>query len=359
MRLTREVAHATLATLGAGLALVLSASGATAGVLTYTCDPNIGAAVCTTLNTTIAGLYDSTFTNVSADIYIQLGTTGLGEGENPENVIPYSTYLSDYAANAAASGNPKQASALASLHTFATPVYAGSSVQISGALGLALGIPASSLLGFDASGIAGCTLSSAGCYEDVITITNDPTTPLFFRQGTIAPDAFDFFTVVEHETDEGLGTVSCIETQDPTLQNNCDGNESAADLFRYQSPGHLIPDSALSTTPGAYLSADGGVTNALGPGVSYNTLPNGEDYGDFPTDLGCPTAPYVQDGEACAGFPGLDITNDGGPEINILNTVGFDVPTSVTAPVPEPGTLALFGLGVAGLAVLRRRQRAA
>jgi PEP-CTERM motif len=325
---------------------------ASAGSLTYTCDPSIGAATCNYLNTTIAGLYNSTFTNLNADIYITYGTTGLGSGENPINAIPYSTYLSDYATNAAASGNPNQATALTSLNNYATPVYSGTSVQISGALGEALGISASDLLGFDSAGNSGCTLSSAGCYEDVLTITSDPSTLLFYRSGSIDPDAYDFYSVVEHETDEAFGTVSCIETQDPTLMNNCDGNESAADLFRYQSFGNLIPDSSLSTTPGAYLSYNGGVTNALGTGVFYNTLSNGDDYGDFVGSYGCPTAPYIQDGEGCPGFAGLDITNDGGAEINMLNTVGFDLNTSA---VPEPSTFVLIGAGLGILGILHRR----
>jgi hypothetical protein len=338
-----------LAGIGFGAAL------ASAGTLSYTCDPSIGAATCTYLNTTIAGLYNNTFTNLNANIYITYGTTGLGQGESPNNVISYSTYLSDYTTNAAASGNPNQATALTSLNTYATPAYAGSSVQISGALGEALGISANDLIGFDSAGNSGCTLSAAGCYEDVLTITNDPSTLLYYRNGVIDPDAYDFYSVVEHETDEALGTVSCIETQDTTLMNNCDGAESASDLFRYQSAHNLIPDSSLSTAPGAYLSYDSGVTNALGAGVFYNTLTNGEDYGDFVGNYGCPTAPYVQDGEGCPGFAGLDITNDGGAEINMLNTVGFDLPASS---VPEPATFVLFGVGLGFLGMLHQRRRA-
>ncbi len=340
--------------LAAAAGLAFGASLASAGGISYTCDPSIAASTCAYLNTTVAGYYNNTFSNVTADIYITYGTTGLGQGENPDNTISYSTYLSDYAANAAASGNPNQASALTSLNTYASPVYAGTDVEISGALGEALGISANNLLGFDSAGNPGCTLSAAGCYEDVLTITNDPTTPLYYRMGTIASDAYDFYSVVEHETDEALGTVSCIETQDPTLMNNCDGAESAADLFRYQSAGNLIPDSAFSTTPGAYLSYDGGVTNALGNGLFFNTLPNGEDYGDFVTDFGCPTAPYVQDGEACPGFANLNITNDGGAEINILNTVGFDVQSAPST--PEPGTMALLAIGAGILAAYQFRR---
>jgi hypothetical protein len=44
----------------------------------------------------------------------------------------------------------------------------------------------------------------------------------------------------------------------------------------------------------------------------------------------------------------------------ILGTVGnFIDDVKVTAAVPEPGTLALFGLGLFGLAAARRRNNAA
>jgi hypothetical protein len=59
--------------------------------------------------------------------------------------------------------------------------------------------------------------SAAGCYNGIITITNDPSTILYYREGTINPDAHDLYRIVEHETDEVLGTASCIDTTGPTL----------------------------------------------------------------------------------------------------------------------------------------------
>jgi len=53
----------------------------------------------------------------------------------------------------------------------------------------------------------------------------------YFRSGSIGPSQYDFFTTVEHETDEIIGTSSCAF-------NSCGGSHIApADLFRYQSNG--------------------------------------------------------------------------------------------------------------------------
>jgi hypothetical protein len=200
-------------------------------------------------------------------------------------------------------------------------------------------------------------------------VTNDPGTPLYYDNlgGPEPSGAYDFYTTVEHETDEVLGTSSCISTQGVSLSDGCDsfgaGTPSAADLFRYSAPGALVLNSALSTAPGAYFSYDGGTTNgAIGVGGSpkyYNTLNNGNDYSDYVSSSpDCGTNQAVQDAEGCPGEDaGLNILNDGGSEIKILNAVGYDLtPATTTAATPEPGTIILLASGMAALAGYRRRR---
>ena len=61
----------------------------------------MSAGACNTLNTTIAGLYSSAFTNVNASIYITLGNTGLGESEWQYDLVSYSRFRDALAAAAA------------------------------------------------------------------------------------------------------------------------------------------------------------------------------------------------------------------------------------------------------------------
>lgn len=358
-------------------AMVFAASLANAGGLTYTCNGNVDqteAGTCAYLNNTIASLYNNTFTNLNADVYIQMGITGLGAGEAPNNSISYSAYVGALTANSVASGNPVQIAAVAALAANDNSVYGNGSVEITSALGSALGL--SGLTGFYTNGDY-CMLGvDANCYNDILTITTpanlssetDGSQVLWWRQegGSIPANTYngitviayyDFYSIVEHETDEALGTASCIETQTQPLASNCDyggpnfgapgsNTPSAVDLFRYSGVGGtLVPDSALSTTSGAIFSYDGGLTNGAN-GAVYNTLNNGEDYADYASNC-----KFVQDATGCLG-QSLDITTDGG-EINILNAVGYDVVST-----PEPGTIALVGIGLLAVGVHRRRRRA-
>ena len=80
--------------------LAVAALGATlpafGGTILFTCNANIDATVpgtCGTLNTTITGLYASTFTNANASIFIQYGATGLGASNQFQETVSYSAYL--------------------------------------------------------------------------------------------------------------------------------------------------------------------------------------------------------------------------------------------------------------------------
>jgi hypothetical protein len=337
--------------LAAGLAL--SAALASASGISYVCAPGVAASTCNYLNTTVAGLYSSTFTNANADIYVQYGATGLASTSSVTNYETYASFVAALAANTNKSA--LQVSALASLGTYAAGPYGSGDVGISTALGAALGF--TGLNGVNAAGTSACAFGTAGCYNASITVTNDPSTPLFYRTGTETASEYDFYSALEHETDEVLGTASCISTNSTPLSDGCGaGTPSAVDLFRYSSAGKLVLDSSLSTAPGAYFSYNGGVMNGA-DGNIYNTLDNGDDYADFVSN--CPGGPLsVQDAEGCPGTSGLDITNDGGAEINILNAVGYDLNPHAVTGVPEPSALFLLGAGFSALGWYRLRRRA-
>jgi hypothetical protein len=338
-------------------AMTFGVSFASAGIITYTCDPTIDATMagtCAYLNTVVAGNYNSTFTNANSNIYIQMGITSLGSSTSGFlNLIPYATYRADLAATAR--GNAVDATALASLPAMEPPLYSGGQIEVTSALGAALGISNSDLFGTTASG-AICHPGTAGCYNGIITITTPAnlssatggTQFLFWNQtgGSQPSNAYDFYTVVEHETDEVLGTSSCITTGGGVLADGCGtSNAAAVDLFRYSGSGSRV---FISQTPGAYFSYDGGATNGAA-GAAYNTLANGEDYADFATNCA-----HVQDATACLGTA-FDITDDGGAEINILDAVGYNTAVSAT---PEPATMVLLGAGLAFLGVFSRRRPA-
>lgn len=345
--------------------LIFCASVACASTLTYTCDPTVDATTagtCAYLNTQIASLYTSTFVNVSADIYIEQGITTLATSETGESFVPYSDYQS--ALSDASSGKGVDVAALAALNSFDTAVYGSDNVVMTSALAGALGF--TGVGGLTASG-ANCTIGvDAGCYNGIIIVTTpanlaseQPGQSLYYRQsgGSITSGAFDYYSLVERETDELLGTMSCVATKG-SLTDPCDagtgapagtGTPSAADLFRYGSAGNLVLDSAsLGSGPAtaAYFSYDGGVTNGAG-GAAFNTAANNQSYADFTA-----SCTWVQTAAGCLGHS-LNITTDGNAEINMLDAVGYNLNAA-----PEPGTLALLGAGLAAACLRRHLRRA-
>ena len=357
--------------------MAFSASLADAGTVSYTCDPSVAAATCNYLNTTVAGNYGSTFTNANANIYITYGTTGLAQSEQYFNFVTYDQYVAAF--TSITSPSPVQVSALSALGTYDAGPYGSGNVNVTLALAAALGITGDiqgGAAGITSSG-GECTPGTAGCYNAIVTVTNDPGTPLYYDNlgGTEPSDAYDFYGVVQHETDEVLGTSSCVGTAGSVnpaglvtrsilkgvknvfhftnpdgsvgLSDGCgSGVPSAVDLYRYSGAGDLVLDSSLSTAPGAYFSYNGGSTNGAngkaGTPKVYNTLANGDDYADFLSSTpDCGTDIAVQDAEGCPGEDaGLTILNDGGGEINILNAVGYSLATTTVGTViPSPTSL--------------------
>lgn len=328
--------------------LAVAALGATlpafGGTILFTCNANIDATVagtCGTLNTTITGLYASTFTNANASIFIQYGATGLGGSNQFQETVSYSAYR---AALTAHESGANDVTAVGSL-TLGNPVVPGNGVAVTSALAAALGLPGG--IGITTSNTT-CTPGNPGCYNGIITLSNTPGT-FYYRSGAQAGGTFDFFSVTEHEIDEILGTPSCLTTLSgsPAISAGCTNGGTgvgAVDLFRYASAGTR---SYLSTANGstAYFSIDGGATNIAG----YNNSPNGADYGDWDS-----SSLRVQNAFGTSSTNGLDITNDGGSEINVLDAVGFNL----TSEVPEPGTAGLFGSSLALLARFAFRRRA-
>jgi hypothetical protein len=236
----------------------------------------------------------------------------------------------------------------------ANPVTGSSSVNLSGPLESALGLGTPQGICFLTSGgcnnnendstYGSCILGSSNCYNDVIDVGTS---------AVLSPGSgqYDFVTAVEHETDEALGTSSCLGVNPKTgaPQNGCGSAVSAADLFRYSASGtrsFLGTNGNQAKGSLAYFSINGGLTNL----VDYNNTNNGEDYGDFSDNIPC--GMYVQDSEGCPGKAGVTIGNDGGIELGMLDAVGYTL-----TPEPSSIVMALAGLGFIA-SVARRRARA-
>src|ERR1022692_196093 len=186
--------------LGVALGAVVPAF---AGNITFVCDSSItadGPALCNYLNGTFAGIYNATFTNAKAKIYIQYGSTSLGGSSQVINQVTYSRYLTQLTAEST------DTTAVHSLPSTEPSIFTGGNIGLTAALASMLGF--SGVHGVTTGGVS-CPIANAGCYDGVITISHSA--PLWYRSlsgGTIPGGDYDFFAVVEHETDEILGTIS-------------------------------------------------------------------------------------------------------------------------------------------------------
>ena len=316
-------------------ALVVSAQAAGPSGITYTCDPSINAlpGLCNTLNTTIAGLYASNFTNANANIYIQFGTTALGKSLVFEYVLSYADYRNALQGTLAGANDLLAFSASVPA---TNPVNSAYSVEVTNPLYRVLGFTPT--VGAQPDGTS-CQLTASGCYDGIITISSADQAAgnLYYRSGSIQFNQYDFFSVVEHETDEILGTMSCVSqcSSGGTLR------VAPADLYRYQSNGtrSYAPGNNnscfIANAGNACFSIDG--VHMILP---YNNVAAGGDFGDW-----VPVCPgmRVQNAAACPGVGGVDISPTA--EIEVLDVVGYTlrgngptVVTQLTSNTATPGS---------------------
>ena len=318
------------------LQTTVAPANSTPNGVVYTCDPSISTSICQILNGTIAGLYSSAFSNANASIYITFGNTGLGQSVTSIYSTNYSSFRPALIASATSSNDT---TAINSSVPSANP-FGSDSVSMTNANARALGF--SPTFGLQSDGATACNLGASGCYDGVITISSNAygSGQLYFRSGPpITGSQYDFFIVVEHETDEVLGTASCAI--------GCSRAFEPTDLFRYHSNGTRSfgaggnSDSCSSASSNnACFSIDG--IHML---QQYNNIDNGQDAGDWLTDC---NSPLVQDAVACPGVAFVDISST--REIELLDVVGFTLvgsaatPGATTSPASSiTGTTATLG----------------
>lgn len=147
---------------------------------------------------------------------------------------------------------------------------------------------------------------------------------------------YDFIGVAEHEISEVMGRIALTGSTFSGYSNSY----TADDLFRYTASGAPAPSNIGS---GVYLSVNGGATSLAG----FNQ--NGGDAGDYNGAVA--TDPYnASTGTNQAhSLSTADFTN--------LNVLGWNEAQQSQGQVPEPSTLAMFGVGALLLVWRRRRHQ--
>ena len=285
--------------------------------INVTYDPSVPAAAQAAFNAVVS-TYESIYTtNITVNINVAFGSTGLGESATQEQLFSYTTWRAAMIANAVANpGNTYAAAAAATLP--ATDPIGDDVVFVVIANARALG------------------LSANAAVDSTLTFSNSV---IFEYNGVPVSGAADFMDVAAHELDEGL----CIDSALTGLADNAPlppGGYRPEDYFRYSGPG----TRSVTTNPNAvvYFSYDSG--NTL---LAQFNQDSGLDRNDWIyANFGCPAAtPHVQDAIGCFGQA---VAIGMAPETTVLSALGYDSNISPTITFAGPGNVTI---GVAPFAL--------
>jgi sugar lactone lactonase YvrE len=276
--------------------------------INVTYGPGVPTAAQTAFNNVIAAYEKAFTTNITVNIDVDFGETGLGASLTQQVDEPYSSWRANMLANAAANpGNIWNVAAAASLPE-TDPIGDGTVI---------VNTPIARALGFRVNVAVDSTL----------TFSNSVT---FEYTGVASAEAEDFMDIAAHELDEGL----VVGSELTGLANNAalPTEFEAEDYFRYSAaPG----TRDITTNPNAavYFSYNAGATDVAQFNQEYSALGDSDlDRNDWIYgNAGCPAAtPHIQDAIQCYG-QAVAVGQAGSPEVIVLNSMGFNSTAALTS----------------------------